>query len=101
MNAKETVIYLYEHSHIQQHEHHKTIMDELNKPVTEHPDVQKLISQMVVLQAKYKTLKASHKNLVDACRAGGIELEFCHSRTKRLLDTLAMIEQALEEAEKI
>ena len=62
----------------------------------------------VISQAKYKTLKASHTNLVDACRAGGIELEFCLSNhemdtpeMKRLLDTLAMIEQALADAEKI
>ena len=53
------------------------------------------------LEAKYDALQKSHTKLVDACRAGGIELEFYHSRMKRLLDTLAMIEQALEEAEKI
>ena len=57
--------------------------------------------ELLELEAKYDALKKSHTKLVDACRAGGIELEFCHSRTKRLLDTKAMIEQALEEAEKL
>ena len=64
--------------------------------------------QICELQAKYDALKDSHTNLVDACRAGGIELEFCLSNhemdtpeMKVLLDTLAMIEQALEETEKI
>jgi len=75
-------------------------------------DKNKVIDDLLLLVAiknkNYATLKDSHTKLVDACRAGGIELEFCHSNhemdtpeMKVLLDTLAMIEQALEEAEKI
>ena len=75
-------------------------------------DKNKVIDDLLLLVAiknkNYDTLKQSHENLMDACRAGGIELEFCHSNhemdtpeMKVLLDTLAMIEHALEEAEKI
>lgn len=35
-----------------------------DKPVTEHPDVQKLIAKMVVLQGKYDALKASQEKLI-------------------------------------
>lgn len=41
---------------------------EMAKPITEHPDVQKLIAKMVVLQAEYDTLKASHAKLVEENR---------------------------------
>jgi len=57
MDAKKTIKYLYEHGHIPQTEHFKTIYAELDKPITEHPDVQRLIGQVVELQAKNKTLR--------------------------------------------
>ena len=41
---------------------------EMVKPITEHPDVQKLIAKMVVLQAKYAALLASHAKLVEALK---------------------------------
>ena len=63
MNAKETIKYLYKNGHITLRGHYDTITKELNKPVTEHPGVQKLIGQMVVLQSKYDKLNASHNNL--------------------------------------
>ena len=57
MDAKETITYLYEHGHIPQTEHFQTIYRELNKPVTKHPDVQRLVGQVVELQAENKGLK--------------------------------------------
>lgn len=56
MNAKETIKYLYENGRIMQREHYETLVNELSKPVTEHPDVQRLISKMVILQTKYDKL---------------------------------------------
>ena len=61
MNAKETIMYLYGHGHIPSSLHFKTIMEELEKPITDHPDVHKLISQMVVLQTENKSLKYAIK----------------------------------------
>jgi len=52
MDAKETIEYLYEHGHIVSFEHYKTICDALNKSITEHPDVQRLIKQVVELQKR-------------------------------------------------
>ena len=56
MDAKETITYLYEHGHIPQTEHFQTIYRELNKPVTKHPDVQRLIKQVAEYQIKNQEL---------------------------------------------
>ena len=68
MDAKETIKYIYGHRHIPSSLHFKTIMDELEKPITEHPDVQNLIGKHVQLQAKYDALKKSHDRLVKILR---------------------------------
>ena len=65
MDAKETIKYLYEHGHIMKTEHFKTICAELNKPITEHPDVQRLIIQVETLSQEKKAIKAQYaKDLV-------------------------------------
>jgi regulator of replication initiation timing len=56
MNAKETVKYLFEHGHIMGGEHYDTIMSELI-PITEHPDIQRLIKETVKLQSENEKLK--------------------------------------------
>ena len=66
-NAKETLQYLYEHGRIVQHCHYTTIMDFINKPITEHPDVQRLITQHQTLMTQYDVLHASYEKLVNAC----------------------------------
>jgi len=58
MDAKETITYLYEHGHIPQTEHFQTIYRELNKPVTEHPDVQRLVGQVETLSQENKIMRA-------------------------------------------
>lgn len=57
-NAKETIKYLYEHGHIIQYEHYKFIMQELTKPITEHPDVQRLITKHDILIRAAKSVVA-------------------------------------------
>ena len=54
MDAKETIKYLYTHGHIPDHEHYKTILDELDKPIAEHPDVQE--SERIINSCKKKWL---------------------------------------------
>ena len=56
MNAKETITYLYEHGHRPGREHFETIYAELDKPITEHPDVQRLIIQVETLSRENKRL---------------------------------------------
>ena len=58
MDAKETIEYLYEHGHIVSFEHYKTICDALNKPITEHPDVQRLVGQVETLSQENKIMRA-------------------------------------------
>ena len=57
MDAKETLTYLYQHGHIICYADYKIICAELDKPITEHPDVQRLIGQVVELQAENESLK--------------------------------------------
>ena len=59
MDAKETIEYLYEHGHIVSFEHYKTICDALNKPIAEHPDVQRLVGQVVELQAENERFRGA------------------------------------------
>jgi len=68
MDAKETIEYLYEHGHIVSFEHYKTICDALNKSITEHPDVQRLVGQVVELQAENESLQEEieHRNAASA-----------------------------------
>jgi hypothetical protein len=63
----------------------------LDKPITEHPDVQKLIAKMVVLQA-------SHTSAVDACRYA---LTLLSDNIGQKTHAIAFLEQAIKEAEKI
>ncbi len=110
MNAKETIKYLYEHGHIPCYEDYKTITQALDKPITEHLDVQKLISKTVVLQAKYDTLHASHSKLVEVIEAA-IRIkdiwtlptnEACfHNEAVALQTMRTNFEQALKEAKEI
>jgi len=46
MDAKETLTYLYQHGHIICYADYKIICAELDQPITEHPDVQRLIIQV-------------------------------------------------------
>ena len=77
-----------------------------NKPITEHPDVQKLIAKMVVLQEKYDRLITSIKD----ARAKVREIKYHHTkpRTSRHGNTTqtcllieSIFEQAIKEAKKI
>ena len=98
MNAKETIMYLYGHGHIPSSLHFKTIMEELEKPITNHPDVQKLISKMVVLQASHTKLMQAAQKMVDYMRHPPCDMSMLES----LLATNEVIkeaEQALAEAE--
>ena len=63
MDAKETIKYLYTHGHIPDHEHYKTILDELDKPIAEHPDVQRLIGQVAELQIKSHELQDENERV--------------------------------------
>lgn len=56
-------------------------------PITEHPDIQKLIIQYSQLQTKYDKLKASHTDLKNVC--------------KKAFNYHNELEQALEEAGKL
>ena len=57
MNAKETLTYLYQHGHIICYADYKIICAELDQPITEHPDVQRLIIQVETLSQENKELK--------------------------------------------
>ena len=59
MDAKETVKYLFEHGHIMSREHYDNICAEL-APITERPDVQRLIGQVVKLQMKVDAIKTQY-----------------------------------------
>ncbi len=67
----------------------------LEKPITEHPDVQRLISKQVQLQAKYDTLKQSHEKLVFALKT------IRKTEGATVLNLRQVADQALKEAEKI
>ena len=56
MDAKETLTYLYEHGHIICYADYKIICAELDKPIIEHPDVQRLIIQVETLSREKKEL---------------------------------------------
>ena len=104
MNAKETVKYLYEHSHIIQHGHFKDIMQELDKPITEHPDVQRLITKHQTLITKYDTLKAENEKLKRILKKYGKHLnnhnQFCESYKHSDYECNCGFEQALNAAEE-
>jgi hypothetical protein len=93
-------------------------------PITEHPDVQRLIGKQVQLQAKYDTLKQSHEKLITMLNVCCTRFETIlrHKRTKQplrksdykinkdmikwLMDTccpitIEEIKQALKSAEEI
>ncbi len=75
-------------------------LPKLDKPITEHPDVQKLIILYSQLQTKYDTLLASHTKLVEELQEIiGDYQESPHSFT--VPDIHERIEQAITEAEKI
>ena len=89
MDAKETITYLYEHGHIPQTEHFQTIYRELNKPITEHPDVQRLIIQVETLGQENKKLKeAIEKVLPGISRAMGNYEEARYIEISVLYDAL-------------
>ena len=58
MDAKETLTYLYQHGHIICYADYKIICAELDKPITEHPDVQRLIIQVETLSRENKIMRA-------------------------------------------
>ena len=74
-------------------------------PITEHPDIQRLIGKQVELQAKYDALKQSHNKLVEVCKPlleGYCQMaQMIQSQFQFTGDQLTeQAEQALSEAEK-
>ena len=63
MDAKETLKYLYQHGHLMCGADYEKIYAELAKPITEHPDVQRLIGQVVELEAEIKRLKETCRRI--------------------------------------
>ena len=74
-----------------------------NKPITEYPDVQRLIAKQVQLQAKYAAFKSSHTKLVEALRKYG-KHQTCPILDEKMLGyhlCTCGLDQALAEAEKL
>ena len=92
MNAKETLTYLYQHGHIICYADYKIICAELDKPITEHPDVQRLIGQVVELQILVNDLTADKERLIGQV----VELQAENTKLKEIIKRFLAIAEALK-----